>query len=109
MDKEKEAAFESLQKEHASLMESSAKTAAENAELKAKVALSEASIEATPARVKALAGAAEADQKGLIESWAPAEDDGEGYRPARSPGLLESEGEGDFPRNNVERFAASLR
>lgn len=108
MDKEKEAAFESLQKEHATLKESTAKTVAENAELKAKALLLESGREATPARVKALAAAAEADHKELLESWPVIEGDGE--RPPKSPPLLESEGGPvDFPRNDVKKFAASLR
>lgn len=88
------AAFESLQRE--------------NAELKAKSLLLESGRDASPARIKALASAADADRKALLESWPVAEADGEG-RPLRSPALIESEAaDADFPRD-PEKFAASLR
>lgn len=108
MDKEKEAAFESLQKEHATLKESTAKTLAENAELKAKALLLESGREATPARVKALAAAAEDDHKELLESW-PVLEEGEG-RPHNSPPLLESEDrDTEYDFSDPEKFAARYR
>lgn len=91
---EKAAAFESLQRE--------------NAELKAKSLLLESGREASQARIKALAGAAEADQKELLESWPVL---AEGERPARSPAaLVEShEGSTDFDFSQPGSFAARYR
>lgn len=108
MDKEKEAAFESLQKEYATLKEANAKHVAEKAELAAKTLLLESGREATPVRIKALVAVAEADQKPLLESW-PQMEGGEG-RPARSPGLLESEAADlDYEFADGEKFAARYR
>lgn len=108
MDKEKEAAFESLQKEHAELKESAGKLTSENAELKAKALLLESGREATPVRVKALAAADEADHKALLESWPLLE--GSIERPDRSPPLLESEQvDSDFNFAEPGQFAARYR
>lgn len=107
MDKEKEAAFESLQKEHAELKEANAKIVAEKAELAAKSLLLESGREATPVRIKALVAVAEADQKSLLESWPIVES---AERPLRSPGLLESEGvDSDFNFAEPGQFAARYR
>ena len=77
----------------------------ENAELKAGKLLLESGREATPARIKALASAAEADQKELLESWPQLE---AGERPQRSPALIESE-DIDLTPSDPKRYAASLR
>lgn len=103
MDKEKEAAFESLQKEVPALKEANTKLLAENAALVAKSLLLESGREATPVRVKALAEAAEADRPALLESWPLVEG---GERPPRSPALLESEDrDTDYEFSDPEKFA----
>lgn len=108
MDKEKEAAFESLQKEHATLKESHDKLIAEKAELAAKALLLESGREATPVRIKALVAVPEADQKPLLESWPVAE--GAAERPLSSPPLLESESQLDgVDLSDPEKFAARYR
>jgi hypothetical protein len=91
-DKDKIAAFESLQRE--------------NAELKASKLLLESGRDATKARMKALANC-ETDEEALelLESWPKIEE--HGGRPARSPAVIESAF--DFPRDNTEKFAALLR
>jgi hypothetical protein len=90
-DKEKIAAFEGVQRELS--------------EQRAKNLLLESGREATTIRTKALANCANEDeQRALLESWPLIEEE---RRPARSPGLIESEN--DFPRDNPEKFAALLR
>jgi hypothetical protein len=90
-DKEKIAAFESIQRE--------------NAELKASKLLLESGRQATPARMKALANCeSDEEQQELLESWPKLE---ENTRPGRSPAVIESAF--DFPRDNPEKFAALLR
>ncbi len=107
MDKEQQAAFESLKQEHATIKEAHDKLLAENAKLVAQVLLLESGREATPVRVKALAEAAEADRKPLLESW-PITESVE--RPLRSPGLLESEAADlDYEFADGEKFAARYR
>ena len=108
MEKEKEAAFESLKTEHATLKESHQKLVAEKAELAAKALLLESGREATPVRIKALVAVAEADQKPLLESWPVAE--GSVERPDRSPPLLESDADlDDVDFSDADKFAARYR
>lgn len=91
-DKNKLANYESLQRE--------------NAELLAKNLLLESGRQATTVRIKALANCESEDERSeLLESWPKLETV---TRPARSPALVEAE-DSDFPRDNLEKFAALHR
>jgi hypothetical protein len=76
------------------------------ARIEAKTLLLESNIEATDVRIKALATTPEADRAALLESW-PTNEGGE--RPARSPGITESEGSTDFDFKEEGSFAARYR
>lgn len=76
--------------------------------LEAKTLLLESGREATPVRIKALAAAAEADRKELLESW-PQKNIDLAERPLRSPALLESEGLSEFDFSQPGSFAARYR
>lgn len=77
--------------------------------MEAKTLLIESGREATEPRIKALASADAADRKSLLESW-PKPEAGQTTveRPERSPGLLESIGIPDFPRD-AKKFADAVR
>lgn len=81
----------------------------ENAELKAKNLLLESGREATAVRIKALASAAEADRKALLESW-PVKAAGKTERPASSPPMYESgDSELTYEKGDLKKLSLARR